>query len=226
MATITFSGRLPTKNGVGTVGVTVYEADGETVAEARTTAGIVELPEGSGYYVAVCNITGVKRLLYGQFDDGGSPARTTLPILTANYDPIELVEDIEDIVDGGGGGGGGSLTDPDFEPVPTQRRYVLVESGDGLVGDAVRSSYLGEAVTFSVDFRNDLPVNGRIITVEEPDIVTGDTGGINFTNVARYNTEAKFRIGGQEAGTYVIEVTVIYDSGIERKGRITHEIIE
>lgn len=224
MATITFAGRLPAKNGVGTVGVTVYEADGETVAAARTTAGIVELPDGSGHYVATRTITGDKRLLYGQLDDGGSPARHTAPLLTANYDPIAVVEDIEDIADGGGGGGG-ALTDPDFEPVPTQRVYVLVESGSGLVGDAVRSSIIGEAVTWAVDFRNDKSINGVIITVEEPEIITGDSGGINFSNIGRYNTQAKFRMSGEVAGTYVIEVTAIYNSGIERKGRITHDIV-
>lgn len=62
------AGRLGLTGGVGTVRVTIYEANG-TVAVAPTTSGVVELPADSGIYLATVAAAEPRRPLWMQFDD-------------------------------------------------------------------------------------------------------------------------------------------------------------
>lgn len=120
----------------------------------------------------------------------------------------------------------GILTDADFENVPPQRTFTLLQSNQGLVGDETRSFRIGTSPTFAIDFRNDLPVNGRIAAVQEVILTSGTAGGITFGDPGRDRTQAKVRLTGNALGTYKFRVKVLYDSGATAEGLLTVKVVQ
>lgn len=115
----------------------------------------------------------------------------------------------------------GLLTDVNQEPVPDSRVFTLVQTEtEGLTAPR-KSMTVGAEPTFAVDFRNDVAANGRIITVQAPEISVGTAGGITFDEIGRDKSQAKFRALAITAGTYEVLVEVIYESGATAVGTIT-----
>ena len=110
--------------------------------------------------------------------------------------------------------------------MPDARVFTLKQSDDEGLTAKKKSIAIGSNPTYAVDFRNDLPANGRIITVSEPTIATGTEGGITFDEIGRDKTQAKIRLTGVEAGTYEVRVEVTYDSGASQVGTITVVVAE
>ncbi len=118
-------------------------------------------------------------------------------------------------------------TDINQENVPTARTFVL-EPNDalGLQGDATRSLTVGDTRTFAVDFRKDLPAGGRVATVASAAISSGTSGGVTFGELGRDRGQAKVQMTGVTAGTYVIRVTVMYDTGVTAIGDVTLKVAD
>ena len=122
--------------------------------------------------------------------------------------------------------GAGTPTDIDLDPVPTGRRIVLVESPTlGLVGEATEPLVVGTARRMSIDFRNDMAANQKILTVGTPTINTGTEGGVTMADLGRDHTEAKITFTPVTAGTYIINVPVNYTGSIPAVGRVTFKVI-
>jgi hypothetical protein len=117
--------------------------------------------------------------------------------------------------------GGWQFTDTNDEPVPDSRTWTLKQSAGGLIGDFTKGLRVGDVRTFSIDFVGDLPTNGRVVTVGAPTIFTGTNGGVTFGPSGRDHSKAKVRITGVTVGTYVLNVTVTYDSGAQAIGYVT-----
>lgn len=127
-----------------------------------------------------------------------------------------------------GGGGSSTVTDSDFENVPTTRIWKLItNSSNELVGDKtlVLKITTGEK-TFAVDFANDLSVNGKITTVDSVTIDSGTADGIEFGTSGRERNLAKVRITGVTAGTYTIDCTVTDSEGNPHTGTVTLKVVE
>jgi hypothetical protein len=121
----------------------------------------------------------------------------------------------------------GILTDVDQETVDETRVFRLVPSdSEGLVAEKAKSFTVGTSPTFAVDFRADLPVNGRIVTVNTPTIESGTSGGITFASQARNGSLAKFRATGVTAGNYTVRVGVTYDTGATSAGTVRFVVAE
>lgn len=128
----------------------------------------------------------------------------------------------------GTGGGSGTLTDSDFENVPTTRTWKLTTNASNeLVGDKtlVLKTSTGEK-TFAIDFAVDLSVNGKISTVDSVAIATGTLGGVEFGTSGRERNLAKVRITGVTAGTYTITCKVTDSEGNPHTGTVTLKVVE
>ena len=111
--------------------------------------------------------------------------------------------------------------------MPASRTWTLIQrSGLGLVGDETKTITVGTAETYAIDFRKDLPVNGRVITVTTIAIQTGAAGGVTFGTAGRDRTQAKARITAVTAGTYTIRCRVIYDTGASAEGDVVLKAID
>lgn len=101
--------------------------------------------------------------------------------------------------------------------VPSARTWLLVETDEGLRGEESLSMKVGESKVFAIDFRKDLPTNGRLSDVDAIAIETGTSGGVTFANTATDpgvdKTQAKSTITAVTAGTYEIGCDVNYQSG-------------
>lgn len=134
--------------------------------------------------------------------------------------------DLDDQLDDVLAGAAGILTDVDQEPVPASRVFALVTTdAEGLVAPA-KSVKVGADTTYAVDFRNDLPANGRIVTVASPEIADGTPGGVTFDDVGRDKSQAKFRADMVTAGTYECTVEATYDTGAVAVGTFTFVVAE
>lgn len=119
------------------------------------------------------------------------------------------IDDKIDSVESGGGG----VTIPVIQiPVPATRTWILKHTDDGLRGELPIVRSIGEHQPFAVDFRNDLPNNGRLISLDSIDFV-GPDGGIVIDDDDRGvdRSQAKIVLQLLEAGTYVITLSVEYD---------------
>lgn len=120
------------------------------------------------------------------------------------------------------------LTDSDFENVPDALTWKLVlNSSSELVGDKTRvlKRSTGEK-TFAVDFAIDLPVNGKISTVNSVSIDSGTAGGVTFGTDGRERNLAKVRITGVTVGTYVIAVEVTDSESNPHTGKVTLKVVD
>jgi hypothetical protein len=113
-------------------------------------------------------------------------------------------------------------------PVPLERTWILKGTSDGLRGEVPLTRTVNENQPFAVDFRNDLPNNGRLISLDATTVLSGPVGGIVISSVASERgvdrSQAKFKINLVAAGTYVIKVNVTYDDGDgggTSEGRVT-----
>lgn len=125
-------------------------------------------------------------------------------------------------------GGGTILTDVDQEPVPTSRVFDLIPTEDqGLISENPKSIVIGaDPNTYAVDFKVDMPTNGRIATVSAPTIASGTSGGITFANLGRDKSQAKFRPTAVTAGEYEVEVEVTYTTGGGAIGKVLYTVPE
>lgn len=147
--------------------------------------------------------------------------------LEVDVDLGPVLEAIEGVQESIGEVQTGILTDVDQEPVDDNRIITLKPTTSrGLVGDVTRSFAVGQSPTIAVDFREDCPVNGRIVTVNSVEITAGTAGGITFGNSGRDKTQAKVRMTGVEAGAYTVRVKVTYDSGASAIGDVTIRVVE
>jgi hypothetical protein len=125
-------------------------------------------------------------------------------------------------------GGGTILTDVDQEPVPASRVFDLIPTEDqGLIAEKPKSIVIGaDPNTYAVDFKVDMPTNGRIATVSAPTIASGTSGGITFANLGRDKSQAKFRPTAVTAGEYEVRIEVEYTSGASAVGTVLLTVVE
>jgi hypothetical protein len=113
-------------------------------------------------------------------------------------------------------------------PVPLARTWILKPGDDGWEGERPLVRRVGENQTFAVDFRNDLPNNGRLVSLDAANVISGPAGGIVISTAAEDRgvdrSQAKFKINLLAVGTYVIAVQVTYegsDGGGTSEGSVT-----
>ena len=109
-------------------------------------------------------------------------------------------------------------------PVPNSRTAVLKKSATGLIATFPETMRVGESKILAIDFKNDMPVNGRVFSISSVALESGTTGGITFTaadaDVDR--EQVKLLVTAVTAGTYVIDVTVAYSPNSElSSGHVT-----
>jgi hypothetical protein len=123
---------------------------------------------------------------------------------------------------------GGLVIPVNQVPVPLVRTWILKPSDEGLEGELPLVRTVGENQTFAVDFRNDLPNNGRLVSLDTATVVSGPENGIEISAVEEDRgvdrSQAKFKINLIAVGTYVIAVQVTYeasDGGGTSEGSVT-----
>lgn len=126
-------------------------------------------------------------------------------------------------------GSGGSTSDFDDEEVPAERTWTLKPiKGQPLTGDKTLTLAMGASPTFAVDFVNDLPTNGRVVSATFA-IVSytdgGASGGVTFGTPGREDSQAKVRITGVTPGTYVLKCDVVYDTGEPQTSRVVLSLV-
>jgi len=149
----------------------------------------------------------------------GAPALVNTPAVDAEAIAQEVIEGAADA-------GALVITDVDQDPVPTGRTFILVQTPAlGLRGEVTKSiASAALPKTFAADFRNDLPVNGRIITVNAPELVSGS--GLTFGAVGRDHSQAKFIVSDAPVGTYQIQISGTYYGGQPFEGTVTLKVVE
>lgn len=104
--------------------------------------------------------------------------------------------------------------------IPPRRTFLLLPTSDGMLGEIAKAFTVNVPTTIAVDFKNDLPLYGRVTQVVKFEIVAGTGGGVAFGVGVPEATLAKCRILPVFAGDYKAAVEVIYEtpSGIEDHG--------
>ena len=135
-----------------------------------------------------------------------------------------------------GGGGGGEVIPVNQIPVPLARTWVVTPTDDGLVSETTLTLKAGKSALFAIDFREDLPTNGRLKETESVAIATGTADGVAFPadladleDAGVDKTQAKLRITGVTPGTYEIDVAAerqTADGGGSSTARVTLHVIE
>lgn len=138
-------------------------------------------------------------------------------------------------IDGIEGGGGGEVIPVNQIPVPLARTWVVTATEDGLASGPLTLK-AGKSALFAVDFREDLPTNGRLKETESVAIATGTSGGVTFPadladpeDAGVDKSQSKLRITGVTPGTYEIEVSAEHqtaDGGGSSTARVTLNVIE
>lgn len=178
------------------------------------------LTEGSGanvgrYSMSLNDANGTAWVI---FSGASQPASWDLWVASVDISDEVIQDAIDDIE-----GGGGAIIPVNQEVVPTSRKWVLVESDEGLVGELDRVLPVGDSKTFAVDFKVDLPTNGRlvsidsIVVVDDDGVEVVDEGGVEFAESEPDRgvdkSEARFKITAAESGTYRIKIGVSSRSG-------------
>jgi hypothetical protein len=174
----------------------------QTRADLGLATALIEKYVSSLFSPSIRNLI-FDRILAGNHDVAGTPGRL-LQYLAANIES--------------------GFND---ETVPPLRTWKLKPSPSlgVLVGEDVKGLTVGDDPTFAVDFAVDLPTNGQVRTVPAPTIYSGTAGGITFGTPGREDSQAKIRITGVTAGTYVIQFkNVLYDTGARRTARVTLKV--
>jgi hypothetical protein len=98
-------------------------------------------------------------------------------------------------------------------PVPSDRVWVLKATANGLFGELPLIRVVGEEQLFAIDFRHDLPNNGRLISLDAISVVSGTEGGvlIDEEDQGVDRSQAKLKLSLVTAGTYIITAQVTYD---------------
>jgi hypothetical protein len=110
--------------------------------------------------------------------------------------------------------GGGGITIPVNQvPVPIDRTWILKATANGLFGELPLIRVVGEEQLFAIDFRHDLPNNGRLISLDAISVVSGTEGGvlIDEEDQGVDRSQAKLKLSLVTAGTYIITAQVTYD---------------
>lgn len=132
------------------------------------------------------------------------------------------------------GGEGGVVIPVNQVVVPPSRTWLLVDTTDGLKDETPRTMRLGETKLFAIDFRNDLPTNGRLEDVAAVTISEGTADGVTFADDDGIDpgvdkSQAKVSISAAVPGTYEIEVEADYQEasgGGGAKGVVTLIVTE
>jgi len=106
-----------------------------------------------------------------------------------------------------------SVTIPVIQvPVPASRTFVLKQTSQGLRGELPIVRTVGESQLMAIDWRTDLPNNGRLVSLDDIQF-TGTAGGIviDAINQGVDRSESKFMVECVIAGTYTITAQVTFD---------------
>jgi hypothetical protein len=145
-------------------------------------------------------------------------------------------EQIEELKDGLVLAGVGIVITPVNQvAVPASREWILKQTSDGLKGESRISITLSDVgKVYAINFRADLPVNGRCVEILEVEVVSGDPAGLtlgaDLEAVADYGvdrSQAKVRITPVTSGTYVLGVRVQLandQGGGESYGEVTLKV--
>lgn len=210
---------------------TAFDADTDTMSQATLAK---EYPIDFGYTrktangaVAVARATSNITLLSETETEATVSSYSTQSTGALVWDNGTLAS-ADKLQQAGSGGIGGTLTDSDFENVPTTRTWKLItNSSNELVGDKtlVLDNDTGEK-TFAIDFAVDLSANGKISTVDSVAIATGTADGVTFGTSGRERNLAKVRITGVTAGTYALTCKVTDGEGNPHTGTVTLKVVE
>jgi hypothetical protein len=96
--------------------------------------------------------------------------------------------------------------------VPLSRTWILTLTAAGLVGQTKRYLRVGSTdQLFAIDFRHDLPTNGRGEEVVSIVIADGEAGGVTFGDASVDKSQAKIKLTAVTPGEYQLLATVDYD---------------
>jgi hypothetical protein len=104
-------------------------------------------------------------------------------------------------------------------PVPSSRTWILANTPDGLRGQVPLVRSVGESQVFAIDWRCDLPTNGRLGAVNSFTVISGPEGGISIstleTDCGVDRSQSRHKMTINTVGTYTIaaEVTFSDDDG-------------
>ena len=126
-------------------------------------------------------------------------------------------------------GSGGVVIPVNQVPVPSDRTWVLKPTSSGLRGELPITRTLVESgLAYAIDFRNDLPNNGRLTNVDAIDVISGPVGGVVISSITEDRgldrSQAKCKIDLVMVGTYEIDCQVTYsdsDGGGTSQGTVT-----
>lgn len=115
--------------------------------------------------------------------------------------------------------------DPNLK-IPDSRRFRLIptESG-GLRGEIAKSFSIGIPTTIAVDFVEDLPVYGRVVSVDMLSIQAGAGGGLAFASAAPFQTVGKLKLTPQIAGQYTVRVKVTFENPLGEPDQSQGDIV-
>jgi hypothetical protein len=128
---------------------------------------------------------------------------------TSGADGVYSVEALQNAPTGGGGG----LIPVSQIAIPISRVWTLLRASDqALISENQVTLRMGENVHLAADFRQDLPVNGRLADFTLVEIITGTAGGVVFDdpNKGIDKTKAIVKVAAITPGTYTLAVNVVY----------------
>lgn len=111
--------------------------------------------------------------------------------------------------------------------VPSSRVITLQQTSTGLVGEAAEVIQVDESKVYAVDFRKDMPTNGRFGSIVAVELQSGTAGGITFVaaDAAVDRTRVNIKPTAVTAGDYVIRVQVTYESGEAAEGDVSMTVV-
>lgn len=132
-----------------------------------------------------------------------------------NYDPptsAEATADTDAILAAVGGVNVPALLPVSQIPVPSGRTITLTPSSSGLVGEEPLGLNVGEEKLVGIDFRKDMPTNGRFDSFVSVDIVSGNALGMSFdpADIGFDSNLLKVVPVGAIAGEYTVRFAVTY----------------
>lgn len=141
----------------------------------------------------------------------------------SKFTPIALVEAPA------GEGGSGAVVPVNQIAVPISRTWVLTTTVKGLVNYSTLTTRVSTTPQlYAIDFREDLPTNGRVESIESVEVLKGDPDGLSFElsdpdKAGVDKSVAKLKIAALAPGNYELDVEVKYaaaSGGGEPKGKV------
>ena len=102
----------------------------------------------------------------------------------------------------------------DQQPVPEAMTVVVVtKAGVGNIGERSLTTSVGEAQAIALDFRNLMPLNGRITLVEFTQLTSSTVGSLAIGTAGQAGSQAKVTLTPDTASTYTMECVVTFADG-------------